>query len=255
MAVNLWTKEQLKLAFYLYCQLPFGKLHRGTNDIVELAEMIGRTPSAVSLKLVNLASLDPAIRNSGRSGMMNVSKLDREIWDEFHADWEGLLDECSQLIAKWREGKVGSGDVAGAEAVSDFQGEMRSVLTEQRIGQRFFRRSVLAAYKSRCCISGLDVPQLLVASHIVPWSEDKLNRLNPGNGLCLSALYDRAFDQGFITVDENWRLLVSGELKQRSSAVVQASFIAIEGQAIEMPERFMPTSAFMEWHRDNVYLT
>ena len=66
MAVNLCTKEQLKLAFYLYCQLPFGKLHRVTNDIVELAEMIGRTPSAVSLKLVNLASLDPAIRNSGR---------------------------------------------------------------------------------------------------------------------------------------------------------------------------------------------
>ncbi|MBQ0796423.1 HNH endonuclease [Zhongshania sp.] len=112
----------------------------------------------------------------------------------------------------------------------------------------------MVAYKSRCCISGLDVPRLLVASHIVLWSEDKLNRLNPGNGLCLSALYDRAFDQGFITMDESWRLLVSGELKQRPSAAVQASFIAIERQAIEMPERFMPTSAFMEWHRDNVYL-
>mgnify|MGYP003633627405 FL=1 len=170
MAVNLCTKEQLKLAFYLYCQLPFGKLHRVTNDIVELAEMIGRTPSAVSLKLVNLASLDPAIRNSGRSGMMNVSKLDREIWDEFHADWEGLLDECSQLIAKWREGKAGNGDVAGAEAVSDFQGETRSVLAEQRIGQRFFRRSVLAAYKSRCCISGLDFPRFRFDS-ITQYSE------------------------------------------------------------------------------------
>lgn len=47
-------------------------------------------------------------------------------------------------------------------------------------------------------MSGLAEPRLLIASHIVPWSKDKTNRLNPSNGLCLSAIHDRAFDQGFI---------------------------------------------------------
>ena len=56
-----WTRQQLKLAFHLYCQLPFGRLHRRNPEIVDLAELLGRTPSAVAMKLVNFASLDPAI--------------------------------------------------------------------------------------------------------------------------------------------------------------------------------------------------
>jgi hypothetical protein len=60
-----WTPEQLKLAFFLYCQLPFGKLHSRNPEIVKLARIIGRTPSAVAMKLVNFASLDPAIINTG----------------------------------------------------------------------------------------------------------------------------------------------------------------------------------------------
>jgi len=63
-----WTREQLKLAFHLYCQLPFGKLHSRNAEIVELAQLIGRTPGAVAMKLVNFASLDPAITSTGRAG-------------------------------------------------------------------------------------------------------------------------------------------------------------------------------------------
>ena len=97
MSNNRWTHEQLKLAFHLYCQLPFGKLHSRNREIIELAHLIGRTPSAMSMKLVNFASLDPAITSSGRSGLGNASSLDRKIWDEFHADWEGLAVECNRL--------------------------------------------------------------------------------------------------------------------------------------------------------------
>jgi hypothetical protein len=92
-----WTKEQLKLAFHLYCQLPFGRLHSRNPEIIQLATLIGRTPSAVAMKLVNFASLDPAIVNSGRSGLGNASALDKEVWEEFHADWEKLAVECEQL--------------------------------------------------------------------------------------------------------------------------------------------------------------
>ena len=78
MATTRWTKEQLKLAFHLYCQLPFGKLDMRTPDVIGLAKLIGRTPSAVSMKLNNFASLDPAITGTGRKGLVGASNLDRE---------------------------------------------------------------------------------------------------------------------------------------------------------------------------------
>src|SRR5271170_4577008 len=59
-----------------------------------------------------------------------------------------------------------------------------------RRGQQFFRQSILTAYGVRCCISGINVPRLLVASHIRPWSDFPDDRLNPRNGLCLSPFSD-----------------------------------------------------------------
>lgn len=97
MSSNRWTPDQLKLAFHLYCQLPFGKLHSRNSEITELAQLIGRTPSAVAMKLVNFASLDPAITSTGRRGLGNASHADRSVWDEFHANWDGLVEKSASL--------------------------------------------------------------------------------------------------------------------------------------------------------------
>lgn len=255
MSVNAWTPDQVKLAFHLYCQLPFGRLSRGNPEIIALAKLIGRTPSAVALKLTNLASLDPAITASGRKGMSNVSKLDRAIWNEFHADWEGLVLECSQIKADLEQATdVITADESGNDIqIDDFAGQTRSQIIQQRIGQSFFRRAVLSSYSHRCCITGLADPRLLIASHIVPWGQDKANRLNPSNGLCLSALYDRAFDQGLITLDEDWRVVLSTPLKQKEKSL-EYYFHSIEGQQIALPERFCPDGALMQQHREQVFL-
>ena len=74
-----WTEDETKLALFLYFQLPFGKLHSGTQEIVQLAAAIGRTPSSVAMKLSNFASLDPKITESGRKGLDGASKLDRQM--------------------------------------------------------------------------------------------------------------------------------------------------------------------------------
>ena len=163
MATVLWTKEQLKLAYHLYCQLPFGKLHSRNKEIVQLASLIGRTPGAVAMKLVNFASLDPKITGSGRRGLGNASDLDREVWSEFHADWERLAIECERLRKKLGAG-ISSEDLEdvdslGALDTQDFTGETRRVVTEQRIKQHFFRRTVLSGYGTRCCMSGLSEPR------------------------------------------------------------------------------------------------
>lgn len=258
MSKNRWTKEQLKLAFYLYCQLPFGKLHNRNPEITELAILIGRTPSAVAMKLVNFASLDPAIISSGRAGLDNASSLDREIWQEFHANWEGLAIECVSLRSKLSETKAEKFRVEldndEAADLEDFTGETRRVVTEQRIKQHFFRRAVLSSYRGRCCMSGLSEPKLLVASHIVPWSKDKEIRLNPSNGLCLSAIHDKVFDQGLATLTDDFRIVLSEKLRHRDDEFIKVALLPLEGRQIELPERFMPSIEFITLHRTNTFV-
>jgi len=117
----------------------------------------------------------------------------------------------------------------GLEDIEDFTGEIKRVITEQRIRQNFFRRAVLSSYRERCCMSGLSDSRLLIASHIVPWSHDKENRLNPRNGLCLSALHDKAFDRGLIALDDDFRVMLSQELERNNEPFVKQFFHPLAG--------------------------
>jgi hypothetical protein len=254
MATNRWTKEQLKLAFHLYCQLPFGKLDMRTPEVIKLAGLIGRTPGAVAMKLSNFASLDPAITSTGRKGLEGASNLDREVWDEFHADWETLAVESELLRRKLDADAQPLDDAEEQLMPEDFSGETRKVVSEQRIKQSFFRRAVLSSYRGRCCMSGLSETRLLVASHIVPWSRDKTNRLNPSNGLCLSAIHDRAFDKGLITLSDDFKIIVSKELMRRDEEFIREVMLPLHGRSIEPPERFAPQADFIEWHRSKLFV-
>ena len=254
MTVNRWTKEQLKLAFHLYCQLPFGKLDMRTPEVIKLAGLIGRTPAAVAMKLSNFASLDPAITGTGRKGLAGASNLDREIWDEFHADWGALAVESEMLRRKLDADAQPLDDSDEPLVSEDFTGEARKIVAEQRIKQSFFRRAVLSSYRGRCCMSGLSESRLLIASHIVPWSKDKANRLNPSNGLCLSAIHDRAFDKGLITLTDNMKIVVSTELKRNPDAFVVEVLLPLNGRTIELPERFAPQPEFIAWHRNELFV-
>ncbi len=248
-----WTADELKLAFYLYCQLPFGRLHRGNPDIIRLATRLGRTPSSIAMKLVNFASLDPTITGSGRKGLSSVSKLDRVIWEQFNNDWQSLVDECTTLLSDF-EDVAAVDEPAIAEAAPDYFGETRETQVQIRVRQSFFRKSVLASYGGKCCMTGLSEPRMLLASHIVPWSVDTANRLNPANGLCLSALHDRAFDQGLITLSDQYTVMVSDQLKTRADSFALSTLVGLEGNQIVMPERFMPALEFVKWHRETAFL-
>ena len=257
MATGLWTKEQIKLAFHLYCQLPYGRIHGRNPEIMALAKVIGRTADAVAMKMLNLASIDPAVVSSGRAGLGNASSLDRAVWDEFHSDWERLAVECQMLRQQLDKDTVeglepaGGGDVLAQE---DFTGETRQVVTAQRIKQHFFRRAVLSSYRNCCCMSGLTDSRLLIASHIVPWSSDKANRLNPSNGLCLSAIHDRAFDKGLICLADDFTIIVSEDLRRSKDVFVKDVLLPLNGQKIEPPERFAPQPECVAWHRNSIFV-
>lgn len=250
-----WQREQLLVAFHLYCRMPFGKMHRGNPDIIRYAALIGRTPSALAMKLTNIASLDPAITSTGRKGLEGASSADRAMWEEMQADWERFAVATQQSIDRV-EGHAHDAsaiEYIPADEAENYEGSEKLALTKTRVGQAFFRNAVLSAYDYRCCISGLAVPQLLVASHIVPWRHDAKNRLNPRNGLCLSMLHDKAFDLGLICVADDFTVQISPKLKRLDDAFLASSILKYDGQHLRTPEKFLPQREFLTFHRETVF--
>ena len=120
-----------------------------------------------------------------------------------------------------------------------------------RVNQDIFRKIVLMNYSNKCCVTGLDVPAVLQASHISSWKEDAANRLNPENGLCLSATYHEAFDAHLISFDEDYRLIVSKDVKGHyTSAAAKSYFIDREGEKIIMPTKYLPSQTLLAKHRE-----
>lgn len=247
-----WTRQELLVAFALYCRLPFGRLHSRNPEIVQFAEAIGRTPSALAMKLTNIASLDPEIRSTGRTGLKGASANDRAMWEEMHDDWERFAVESQQAMEDVQVREESTDELV--QGKKDYPtGEDRAVRTMARVGQGFFRSAVMSAYDGKCCITALSVPSLLVASHIVPWRHDKSNRLNPRNGLLLSALHDKAFDSGLLTINDDMTVRVSGIYTGTDDWYFQDSIRRYERQRISIPEKFAPDRAFLSYHREYIF--
>jgi len=243
-----WTRDELIVAFNLYCRTAFGRIHNRNPEIISLAKAIGRSPSALSWKLANFSRLDPAVIERNLSGATHGSKLDQEIWKEFNSDWNKLVYESEKLRAKFLGANLTE------ELNEEFPvGRARQASVMVRVNQGFFRSMILAAYSECCCITGLAIPELLCASHIVPWSVDIKNRTNPRNGLCLNAIHDKAFDRGFITVDSNLKILISPVLKNAKDSAVNDLLCRYEGVKINLPRQFQPNKSFLEYHNDVIF--
>lgn len=120
--------------------------------------------------------------------------------------------------------------------------------------QSFFRAAVLTSYENRCAITGLAVPELLTASHIIPWKVSVERRADPRNGLCLNALFDRAFDRGLITIDEKLRVVVSSRLRTAASeADLDCSVQAAHGRELRLPKRLAPDPIALTYHRETFF--
>ncbi len=251
-AVSGWTRQQLLVAFALYCRLPFGRLHYRNPEIVRFADAIGRTPSALAMKLTNIASLDPAITSTGRTGLQGASANDRAMWEEMQRDWEGFAVESQRAIRDATD-EGNPDDNAADETNLDRVGDDRAVQATTRIGQNFFRTTVLSAYNGQCCITGLSLPTLLRAGHIIPWHVDKSNRVNPRNGLLLSVLHERAFDAGLITINDDMTVRVSRRYTEGNDEFYAMSISQFDGRMIHVPEKFGPDQRFLAYHRENVF--
>ena len=246
-----WTREEHVLAFNLYCKIPFGSIHMNNPRIIELARILGRKVGSVSLKLSNFARLDPALQARGIGGMKHGAKGEVAVWHEFAAHPEVLAFESERLLAE-RLGKP-------IEQVADLETEdlpppgiEREATVRIRVNQKFFRDRILSAFNFRCCVTGLTIQPLLTASHIIPWSEDEKNRLNPKNGLCLNALHDRAFDRHLMWVENDFQVRFSPKLREPANTSKETIdwLTKFEGSRLLLPKKFSPDLDFLKIHAD-----
>ncbi len=248
-----WTRDQLLAALNLYHRTPFGRQHKTCPPIVELAAQMGRTPSAVAMKLNNFTSLDPAEMARGISGLTGASNADRAIWAEFDGRMNDLADESEAALERL---SVEPTTTPTEKEPTPPTGSSESTATVKiRRQQSFFRKAVLGSYGYRCCITGNPVPELLRASHIVPWSQNQTHRANPRNGLCLAATFDAAFDRGLITLDDEFRVLLSPSLRNYlPNPELERTFLQAEGKKIIMPEKNLPDPSLIAEHRTTMFL-
>ena len=249
---SLWTREELILAFDLYCRIPFQKTKANNPEVISLARLIGRTSASVARKLGNFGSFDPELKKQKISGLEHASKLDKDIWDDFHKDWNRLVLEARQLKEEFGfdvdEKEEKDIDIALPKGASE-----KEVIQKTRVHQSFFREAILSSYENMCCITGLKITECLVASHIIPWSVSEQHRTDPRNGLCLSATFDRLFDRGLITITNKLDVILSSRIRNTGDKRIEEIICQYHEKPMIRPLRFFPTVSHLEWHHKNVF--
>lgn len=249
---NSWTREEEIIVFNLYCKIPFQRSSKNHPDVIKIAKLIGRSPSAVNMKIGNFGSFDENLKIQGIKGLTNTSKLDRQIWEEFNEHWDQLAYESEKLIAAYEQQDT---TLLDEEFTKIPIGKEKSITAKQRINHNFFRKAIMASYNDTCCITGINIPTLVIASHIKPWKNStETEKTNPSNGLCLNSLHDKAFDQGFITIKPDYTIIISSAITDTlDEENAMKFFLQYKGQKIHMPDKFIPKKEFLEYHNDVIF--
>lgn len=246
--VRKWLRDDVIAAYALYCITPLNKINPSNKIIQQVAEARELSLASLVMRMRNFQYIDPAISGEGKKGLGHVAKLDKEIFEEFRNDWGELsiyAEEVTGLAI------FDADPEQGARPISSLT-EKNKVSRERH----FFRASVFAAYNNKCCITGLELPTLLVASHIKPYSECRgsAERTDPHNGLLLNTFYDKAFDQGLITVTKDYTIYVSKLVKEYSyNEFTRQWLIGLEGNQIIRSKTFLPDPECLEYHNDIIF--
>lgn len=240
-----WTREETIIAFNVYCKIPF-KCSRKTHPlIIEYANIIKRTPSALNMKIGNIGRLDPDLKVQGITGLTHGAILEEEVWQEFYSNPEKLAYESEILISEFsKQSLVKTSNISLDDLPSGIE---REVVIKQRVNQSFFRTTVMSSYNYKCCVSGISTPLLLEACHITDWAEDTQNRTNPKNGLCMNPFFHKAYDKYLWGITPDMSIIVSEELFQAAKDDLFLTYLKkINGRKILLPDRFLPQKDFLE---------
>ncbi|MDR2063817.1 MAG: HNH endonuclease [Candidatus Nomurabacteria bacterium] len=254
-----WTLEETRAALILYHMIPFGSISANNPRIIEFAKSIGRTSASVSMKLSNFARFDPALQQRGVAGLTHGSKLDEKVWNEFEIKPEEFILKGEAALAKL-QGKnlkeIVEKELADNGIILP-KGSERKAMVTKRVNQEFFRKRLLISYGHKCCITGMSVGRMLVASHIIPWSDKNYThkRTDPRNGLLLNSLHNQAFDTGLITVTPDYTVKASEYIKSLPpNDMTKAWLIDIDGQKITLPNKYLPDEECLRYHNERIFI-
>lgn len=245
--MNNWSREETIIAFNVYCKIPFKNSSKTHPMIIKYANILGRSPSALNMKIGNIGRLDPDLREKGISGLIHGAKMEEDVWKEFYGNPEKLAFESEKIIAKYSNQDIETSSDIKTDDLP--QGIDREAVVRQRVNQSFFRSAVLSAYNFCCCISGVQNSSLLEACHIVNWSQDIKNRTNPKNGLCMNPFFHKAYDKHLISITPDLKIVISDELQQNIKEDSFSCYLKnINGRNILLPDKFLPQKEFLEIH-------
>jgi putative restriction endonuclease len=242
-----WTREETIVAFNVYCKIPFQDSRSTHPMIIKFAGIIGRSPAALNMKIGNIGRFDPKLRERGIVGLSHGSRMEQEIWEEFNDNPDKLIFESECLIEQFTQRNLGSVPVSDIKKIPI--GKERLSLIKQRVNQSFFRMAVLSSYNFRCCISGIGNLELLDACHIVDWVEDKGNRCNPENGLCMNTLFHKAYDNYLMAITPEYDIVISDQMIEEAHDQSFLDYISnINNKKLMLPTRFYPEPRFLDIH-------
>lgn len=238
-----WTEDEFILALELYFRIPFGSISKTNPDIIKLAKLIGRTPSSVGMRLCNYAHLDPNLEADGLSGGGKNCKI---YWDKFADNLPQLKIAATQSRIRLIENVDISASIQRIREVDRLVEDMYDFQ---------FQDIILANYSQRCAITGMAIPSLVTGCHIIPSSVDDEVNLKADNGICLTVLHAKAFVEGLIGIDTDYRLHISPALKQYAFENGYATnFKRYDNQKLSFNKVISkPNPEYLDWHMNTIY--
>jgi len=162
----------------------------------------------------------------------------------FAEDWSRINPPFDESLITWSTEKISE-----LKVKRDFSVPDQKVMVNGRGSyQDIFRQQLLQIYGHRCAACDTKLTELLVASHIVPWSADPSNRLNPHNGILLCRIHDTLFEGGYMKINATWEIALG---KLSPQVVGRSVFLFIKKATypkikIQMKE-FRPDPVFLDW--------
>ncbi len=178
-----------------------------------------------------------------RSGFFIEAKR-RNVW---YGNKE--TDEAVFAYIESYEAKVSAAENAISDFTRPLKGYEKAALIKARVNQEKFRSFLLEKFKVKCCLSMCRVhsPEMLIASHIKPWSCCNNNeKVSPYNGLLLCPNHDHLFDAGYISFSDSGDILISDVVDNENRIFLNIS----EKMTIDVSEEMLP---FLQYHRENIF--
>lgn len=129
----------------------------------------------------------------------------------------------------------------------NIDGESKKAIVNVRVNQGIFRDLLLKRYNKKCCMCGVKEQMLLIASHIKPWAESETKeKLDVNNGFLMCPNHDKLFDKGYITFDDDGKIIISDRLTENDRVFLNVN----SRMHIELTES---NKKYLKFHRQNVF--